>query len=150
MEVHAFMIPMITCTCTEAREEGLEAVSIWRLSKRATIECAEALSGYVDKYSIYNEYGCHLDSCGVIRDMQVEYGLERVRFMLALTVYAHKHDGRISGRNIDWAQNVLENATIITEDRDRWIYMANGRVHMCLIDGLATSFRKYFETSKTN
>lgn len=73
-----------------------------RNSRKANIECKLAIED-----AIRNNYdGMHLNE-GIEDNLIVQYGMERVAFVLATTVNEHEWDGRYSRENKEWAKTVL-------------------------------------------
>ncbi len=141
MEINPKYIPVNYHAFADIVDNGKEAVYLWRLSRQAGYECAKHLTEVYSKH--YNEN--RFDPNGTIDEMAEAYGLERVRFMIALTVRVNKWDGRLQRSTFEWANSVLEGATIVVGEDNMPYDLANGSIHMCLLDCLAQTFKDEYE-----
>ena len=83
----------------------------YRESFRVNMACRDALESAI--HESYHDY-C-LDTGKAAAQVAVQFGMERVAYVLANTVRAFDHDGRISRDNKAWAQTVP-----VCTDADEW------------------------------
>lgn len=83
----------------------------YRESFRVNMACRDALEAAI--YESYHDY-C-LDTGKAAAQVAAQFGMERVAYVLANTVRAFDHDGRISRDNKAWAQTVP-----VCTDADEW------------------------------
>ena len=94
--------PLYEKSFLEARER--EEISAFRLSSRADNMCKTAIEAAInDNYS-----ECRLNSEGAKKVVE-NFGLDRVKKILALTCIVKDYDGRISPENKAWAKTVRPN-----------------------------------------
>ena len=74
----------------------------YRESFRVNMACRDALESAI--HESYHDY-C-LDTGKAAAQVAAQFGMERVAYVLANTVRAFDHDGRISRDNKAWAQTV--------------------------------------------
>ena len=94
--------PLYEKSFSEARDR--EEISAYRLSSRADNMCKTAIEAAInDNYS-----DCRLDPEGAKRVVE-NFGIDRVKKILALTCIVKDYDGRISPENKAWAKTVRPN-----------------------------------------
>ncbi len=94
--------PLYEKSFSEARDR--EEISAYRLSSRADNMCKTAIEAAInDNYS-----DCRLDPEGAKKVVE-NFGLDRVKKILALTCIVKDYDGRISPENKAWAKTVRPN-----------------------------------------
>lgn len=94
--------PLYEKPFAEARDR--EEISAYRLSSRADNMCKTAIEGAInDNYS-----DCRLDPEGAKKVVE-NFGIDRVKKILALTCIVKDYDGRISPENKAWAKTVRPN-----------------------------------------
>ena len=94
--------PLYEKSFSEARDR--EEISAYRLSSRADNMCKTAIEAAInDNYS-----DCRLDPEGAKKVVE-NFGLDRVKKILAITCIVKDYDGRISGENKAWAKTVRPN-----------------------------------------
>ena len=94
--------PLYEKSFLEARER--EEISAYRLSSRADNMCKTAVEAAInDNYS-----ECRLNPEGAKKVVE-NFGLDRVKKILALTCIVKDYDGRISPENKAWAKTVRPN-----------------------------------------
>ena len=81
-----------------AREH--DEIDICRKSREEDLRCRNTIEKLVDE----NYYNNRFDSAKVVKEAVIEFGLERVKFILANTVQQKDWDGRISETNKRWAK----------------------------------------------
>ena len=94
--------PLYEKPFAEARDR--EEISAYRLSSRADNMCKTAIEAAInDNYS-----DCRLDPEGAKKVVE-NFGIDRVKKILALTCIVKDYDGRISPENKAWAKTVRPN-----------------------------------------
>lgn len=94
--------PLYEKSFSEARDR--EEISAYRLSSRADNMCKTAIEAAInDNYS-----DCRLDPEGAKKVVE-NFGIDRVKKILALTCIVKDYDGRISPENKAWAKTVRPN-----------------------------------------
>lgn len=94
--------PLYEKSFAEARDR--EEISAYRLSSRADNMCKTAIEAAInDNYS-----DCRLDPEGAKKVVE-NFGIDRVKKILALTCIVKDYDGRISPENKAWAKTVRPN-----------------------------------------
>lgn len=100
------------------------------LSCKETIEAAVS-ANYADN---------RLDTKAAVAQVVDQFGADRVAYVLAVTVKAKDHDGRISGANKTWAQTIST-----TDDHDN-CYLIVDKCNPGLTDLFVKQFRtEYLE-----
>ena len=84
----------------------------YRESFRVNMACRDALETAI--HESYHDY-C-LDAGKASAQVAAQFGMERVAYVLANTVRAFDHDGRISRDNKAWAQTIP-----VCTDADEWV-----------------------------
>ena len=96
--------PLYEKPFAEARDS--DEISAYRLSSRADNMCKTAIEAAInDNYS-----DCRLDPEGAKKVVE-NFGIDRVKKILALTCIVKDYDGRISPENKAWAKTVCPNTT---------------------------------------
>ncbi|MBE5751951.1 MAG: DUF3849 domain-containing protein [Clostridiales bacterium] len=98
---------------------------------RISADCKRDIEQYIRSH--FN--GMRLDM-EYFEDLVDDYGIERMRYVLANTVQLNETDGRYSPQNKEWAKAVVIN----NEDKDRRLF--NVESHPAIVDGVITAFRK--------
>ena len=94
--------PLYEKSFSEARDR--EEISAYRLSSRADNMCKTAIEAAInDNYS-----DCRLDPEGAKKVVE-NFGIDRVKKILALTCIVKDYDGRISPENKAWAKTIRPN-----------------------------------------
>lgn len=119
-----------------ARENG--ELEQYRASYRANEDCRKAIEDAI--HANYKD-NC-LNSAGVLSQLRESFSMERIKYVLAVTVRQKNWDGRIDDRNKAWAKTVA-----VSEDKDafgsdRNCYFVVDQAHTGLVNLLVTSFRK--------
>lgn len=130
-------IPLYRQSLAYANEHG--ELEQYRASMNASIACCEMLEKEADKN--YRDYS--LDTDAVLDAAVSEFGLERVLYVLAVTIRSKPWDGRFSLDNKAWAKTIS-----IPEDKhpsggDLNCALQMNHCHSCLTDMLASEARKY-------
>lgn len=116
----------------------------YRESFRVNMACRDALETAI--HESYNDY-C-LDTRKASAQVAAQFGMERMAYVLANTVRAFDHDGRISRDNKAWAQTVP-----VCADSDEWghersRYFLVSQVNPGLVDLLVSHVRKELAKEK--
>ncbi len=88
----------------------------YNASLSANIACKTAIEAAISEH--YNDY--HLNAVSAVKDVVRQFGYKRTFYILANTVQALDHDGRISRQNKEWARTIP-----IPEDK-REYFMVTG------------------------
>ena len=105
----------------------------YRKSRAADKSCKAAIIGLAAE----NHRDGHFDSDVVIHEAVSEYGLERVKFVLANTVRRLECDGRFSIANKEWAKTIPSPAGERHSDD-----ILLDRIHSCLLNDLVDEVKK--------
>ena len=89
-------VPVYKNSHAEALE--LEEEEKWLESHQANIECKQGIEKAIKE----NFDGMRLEK-GVVKSLCDEYGIDRVKFVLATTVSENRDDGRYRADNKAWA-----------------------------------------------
>ena len=138
----AEITPVYRQSAAYAREHG--ELDAYRASYKANMQCKDAI---VD--AIYDNYRDNrLDTKGTLAQLAPKFGLERVSYLLAVTVQFKDHDGRFSDANKAWAKSVpvIPNGTEWGNDRN--VYLVVDQAHSGLVDLLVTQVRKELAQEK--
>lgn len=116
----------------------------YRESFRVNMACRDALEAAI--HESYHDY-C-LDTGKAAAQVAAQFGMERVAYVLANTVRAFDHDGRISRDNKAWAQTVP-----VCTDTDEWghersRYFLVSQVNPGLVDLLVSRVREELAKEK--
>ena len=141
-ESAAEITPVYRQSAAYAREHG--ELDAYRASNKANMECKDAI---VD--AIYNNYHDNrLDTKTTLAQLAPKFGLDRISYLLAVTVQFKDHDGRFSDTNKAWAKSVpvIPNGTEWGNDRN--VYLVVDQAHPGLVDLLVTQVRKALAQEK--
>lgn len=113
----------------------------YRASLKANIACKEAVEAAIVKH--YHVNGYTLDTKNCAKELILEFGLERLAYVLANTLRYKRYDGRISPENLRWAYTV----SVVFEMQNNMNRTVNSRfvVDKCnlgLTDLLVTQVRE--------
>ena len=118
-----------------------DEVDLYRTSYRLNRECKQAIhEAIADNYD-----GMYLGD-GAVDQVVRQYGMERVGYILANTLYHKSYDGRFSHGNKEWAEQVStpeHNAERMTFRTD-WVVDS----HPAILDGFVTMFREELDAQK--
>ena len=141
-EYAAEITPVYRQSAAYAREHGEQ--DAYRASNKANMECKDAI---VD--AIYNNYHDNrLDTKTTLAQLAPKFGLERVSYLLAVTVQFKDHDGRFSDANKAWAKSVPVTPNGTEWGNDRNVYLVVDQAHPGLVDLLVTQVRKELAQEK--
>ena len=117
----------------------------YRESFRVNMACRDALETAI--HESYHDY-C-LDTGKASAQVAAQFGMERMAYVLANTVRAFEHDGRISRDNKAWAQTVP-----VCTDADEWghersRYFLVSQVNPGLVDLLVSRVHEELAKEKT-
>lgn len=76
----------------------------YRSSLKANIACKDAIEAAIPKDHHVNRYALDTKNCA--RALILEFGLERVAYVVANTIRYKHYDGRISPENLHWAYTI--------------------------------------------
>ena len=141
-ESAAEITPVYRQSAAYAREHG--ELDAYRASNKANMQCKDAI---VD--AIYNNYHDNrLDTKTTLAQLAPKFGLDRISYLLAVTVQFKDHDGRFSDTNKAWAKSVpvIPNGTEWGNDRN--VYLVVDQAHPGLVDLLVTQVRKALAQEK--
>lgn len=122
-------VPVYKNSHAEALE--LEEEEKWLESHQANIECKQGIEKAIKE----NFDGMRLEK-GVVKSLCDEYGIDRVKFVLATTVSENSDDGRYRPDNKAWAD-----ALYIPDDAENCEICVNS--HSEVVNGLVTQYRRY-------
>ncbi len=126
------MIPMYQGTADEAREKG--ELDLWQQSWRENMRCRKAIEAAIKR---------HFDGMHLGHDIHLpiieNFGLDRVNYVLAVTLAYKDLDGRFSLANRNWAESL----GIQIDDDHIYEYVVNS--HSAVLDGFIDMVRKYNE-----
>lgn len=116
----------------------------YRESFRINMACRDALEKAI--HESYHDY-C-LDTGKAAAQVAAQFGMERMTYVLANTVRAFDHDGRISRDNKAWAQTIP-----VCADADEWRhersrYFLVSQVNPGLVNLLVSRVREELEKEK--
>ena len=141
-ESAAEITPVYRQSAAYAREHG--ELDAYRASNKANMQCKEAI---VD--AIHANYRDNrLDTKTTLAQLAPKFGLDRISYLLAVTVQFKDHDGRFSDTNKAWAKSVpvIPNGTEWGNDRN--VYLVVDQAHPGLVDLLVTQVRKELAQEK--
>ena len=141
-ETAAEITPVYRQSAAYAREHG--ELDAYRASNKANMQCKEAIVE-----AIHNNYQDNrLDTKNICAQLGHNFGMERVSYLLAVTVQFKDHDGRFSDANKAWAKSVpvTPNGTEWGDDRN--MYLVIDQAHPGLVDLLVTQVRKELAQEK--
>ena len=122
-----------------AREHG--ELEQYRESYQLNERCRDEINGAIAQR--FN--GMNL-SAGAVEQVVQEYGLERIRFVVAAAIQERDWDARISPANKKWADSVRAIKDMDGNGVDRASYFASMQAHSCLLDSFASDVRKFERT----
>lgn len=118
-----------------------DEVDLYRTSYRLNTECKQAIhEAIADNYD-----GMYLGD-GAVDQVVLQYGMERVGYILANTLHHKSYDDRFSHGNKEWAEQVStpeHNADRMTFRTD-WVVDS----HPAILDGFVTMYRNELEAQK--
>lgn len=119
--------PLYTGTREQARKDGL--VKLWRDSFKANVECKIAIESAIRR----SFDGMHLaGNCAA--SVIEEFGIERMKYVLAATLQDKDYDGRFSRSNKIWGKQ-----TEIGDNSSNYEFVVNS--HPAVLDGFIDQFR---------
>ena len=119
--------PLYTGTVDQARKDG--NVKIWRDSFKANVECKIAIESAIRR----GFDGMHLaGDCAA--SVIEEFGIERMKYVLAATLQDKDYDGRFSRSNKIWGKQ-----TAIDDNSSNYEFVVNS--HPAVLDGFIDQFR---------
>lgn len=121
-----------------AQENG--ELGAFRESNQRNQDCAAAIDKAIAD-SHHDQHSYKLPAA--VDAVSKEFGLDRVAWVMAMTIQYHDYDGRYSRTNKDWAQEFP-----IPRDRESFVLLNS---HPVLLDGFAQSVRRtrIFELAQT-
>lgn len=122
-----------------------DELPVYRESFRVNMACRGALETAI--HESYHDY-C-LDTGKASAQVAAQFGMERMAYVLANTVRAFDHDGRISRDNRAWAQTVPVCADTDKWGDDRSRYFLVSQVNPGLVDLLVSRVREELAKEKT-
>lgn len=130
--------PVYVKNAEYAREH--DELPLFRASNQANIACKKAL----EKAITGNYSNNRLDVKTAFAEVAEQFGVERMKYVLAATIIHKDWDGRISNDNKAWAKTVP-----VIRDRDslggdRSVSFVVDQAHPGLVDLFATFARKEF------
>ena len=120
---------------TEARSLG--ELDEWRVSHQVNIACAAA----IDKAVRENFDGMHLSS-DIAENACREFGIDRVKWVLANTIQHADWDGRYRPDNKNWAKETYIPRGKENDNTTDFILQS----HPEIVNGLVNQFRKYYDS----
>ena len=138
----AVSTPVYRQTAAYAIEHG--ELDAYRASDKVNMQCKKAIVDAINE----NYHDNCLNTKAVSAQLASEFGLERVSYLLAVTVQFKDYDGRFSSANKAWAKSVpvIPNGTEWGEDRN--VYLVVDQAHPGLVDLLVTQVRKELAQEK--
>ena len=138
----AEITPVYRQSAAYAREHG--ELDAYRASYKTNMQCKDAI---VD--AIYNNYHDNrLDTKTTLAQLAPKFGLDRISYLLAVTVQFKDHDGRFSDANKAWAKSVPDTPNGTEWGNDRNVYLVVDQAHPGLVDLLVTQVRKELAQKK--
>ncbi len=98
----------------------------------------------------YNNENSHLNLPMVLKTLTANFSMDRISYVLAVTVQYKNHDGRISEENKQWAKSIPVFQNIDGWGNDYNRYLIVDQTHPGLVDLFVTYFRKELATQNTN
>lgn len=121
-----------------------DELPIYRESFHVNMACRDALENAIHE----SYYDNRLDTSKASAQVAAQFGMERMAYVLANTVRAFDHDGRISRDNKAWAQTVPVCADTDEWGHDRRQYFLVSQVNPGLVDLLVSHVRKEMAKEK--
>ena len=116
-------------------------INLFMKSHKKNTLCAKAIQMAINS----NYDGMHLNA-DTAKSVIVEYGYDRVNFVLANTVQEFFHDGRFSKDNKDWAKKMyIPKSTVNSIDYSLG-FVVNS--HPAVLDGFVKQARTEYENLK--
>ena len=141
-EYAAEITPVYRQSAAYAREHG--ELDAYRASNKANMQCKEAI---VD--AIHDNYRDNrLDTKTTLAQLAPKFGLDRISYLLAVTVQFKDHDGRFSDANKAWAKSVPVTPNGTEWGNDRNVYLVVDQAHPGLVDLLVTQVTKALAQEK--
>lgn len=130
----------------QSAEHAIEhdELPVYRESFRVNMACRDALENAI--HESYHDN--RLDTGKASAQVAEQFGMERMAYVLANTVRAFDHDGRISRDNKAWAQTVPVCADTDEWGHDRSRYFLVSQVNPGLVDLLVSRVRKELAKEK--
>ena len=130
-------IPIYKNSFNYALEHNEQA--LYKASNEASLACKEAVENAVYKH--YDE-DLRLDTKAAIEEVIKQFGIDRLQYVLALTVKDKESDLRISEDNKQWAWGILafENEDILEQGNKKQYVV--GRCHPGLLNLFITTARQ--------
>lgn len=119
----------------EAKRLG--EIAEWRKSFKLNQECSAAIDNAVRE----TFDGMHLDS-DIAQNACREFGIERVKWVLANTLQHADWDGRYRPQNKEWAKETYISRNKNNDTTTSFVL----RSHPEIVNGLADQFRKYYDS----
>lgn len=116
----------------EAKRSG--ELEMYRESKKENIACKEAIETAISTYHQNNI----LDDAGA-KNVIANFGYDRTMWVLAASICYHKHDGRFSRENKEWAKAMIPS---VLTDRDIGEYAVNS--HPTLLNGFTDQVQREY------
>ena len=138
----AEITPVYRQSAAYAREHG--ELDAYRASSKANMQCKEAIVDAIHA----NYHDNRLDTKTTLAQLAPKFGLERVSYLLAVTVQFKDHDGRFSDANKAWAKTVPLTPNTTEWGEDRNVYLVVDQAHPGLVDLLVTQVRKELAQEK--
>lgn len=125
-----------------AREH--DELPLFRASNQANIACKKALEKAING----NYSNNRLDVKAAFTEVAEQFGVERMKYVLAATIIHKDWDGRISRDNKAWAKTIP-----VVTDKDAWgddrsVYFVVDQAHPSLVDLFTSYARKEFALEK--
>ena len=121
-----------------------DELPVYRESFRVNMACRDALESAI--HESYHDY-C-LDTGKAAAQVAAQFGMERVAYVLANTVRAFDHDGRISRDNKAWAQTIPVCADADEWGQERSRYFLVSQVNPGLVNLLVSRVREELAKEK--
>lgn len=134
--------PVYRQSAAYAREHG--ELDAYRASSKANMQCKEAIVDAIHA----NYHDNRLDTKTTLSQLAPKFGLERVSYLLAVTIQFKDHDGRFSDANKAWAKSVPVTPNGTEWGNDRNVYLVVDQAHPGLVDLLVTQVRKELAQEK--
>ncbi|MBR1382569.1 MAG: DUF3849 domain-containing protein [Ruminococcus sp.] len=109
-------------------------LDLYRESRKENIACRHAIEEAINTYHQNNI----LDDAGA-RNVIANFGYDRTMWVLAASICYHKHDGRFSRENKEWAKAMIPS---VLTDRDIGEYAVNS--HPTLLNGFTDQVQREY------
>lgn len=124
---------------SSAEAKRLGELDAWRASHKANKECAAA----IDKAVREGFDGMHL-SGDIAENTCREYGIDRIRWVLANTVQHAEWDGRYRPHNKEWAKQIYIPRNKENDNTTEFILQS----HPEIVNGLIDQYRRFYDSLK--